>query len=128
MRNAANCGTLYRATEQDSMSSFKVGDRVKIIDLFNPKFYNRIGVIQSITHHTWTEDKYQVEFNVHESDWFTTDEFILEANVDYSYDYDYKPKPINCFHRWKPVLLLSKTVFDCEKCGAKKEDVEQEEF
>lgn len=46
-------------------------------------------------------------------------------------DYD-KDSPQNtwnkkfCMHEWKPVLLLISTVFDCAKCGMKKEDYESE--
>lgn len=30
-----------------------------------------------------------------------------------------------CFHEWKPILLLTSTVFDCAKCGLKKEEFER---
>ena len=30
-----------------------------------------------------------------------------------------------CFHSWKPILLLTSTVFDCTKCGLKKEEFER---
>jgi hypothetical protein len=30
-----------------------------------------------------------------------------------------------CLHVWKPILLLTSTVFNCEKCGIKKEDYEK---
>jgi hypothetical protein len=30
-----------------------------------------------------------------------------------------------CAHNWKPILLLTSTVFDCSKCGLKKEDLER---
>lgn len=28
-----------------------------------------------------------------------------------------------CAHTWKPILLLFTTVWDCKKCGAKKEEI-----
>ena len=30
-----------------------------------------------------------------------------------------------CFHKWKSVLLLTSTVYDCEHCGIHKEKMEQ---
>jgi hypothetical protein len=27
-----------------------------------------------------------------------------------------------CFHEWKPIALIFTTVYDCKKCGKKKED------
>jgi hypothetical protein len=32
---------------------------------------------------------------------------------------------IYCDHSWKPILLVFSTVFDCRKCGMKKEDYEK---
>lgn len=37
------------------------------------------------------------------------------------------PPPVfkrGCSHSWKPVLLLTSTVYDCAKCGIKKEEAE----
>lgn len=33
------------------------------------------------------------------------------------------PKRRYCNHEWKTILLLTSTVYDCKKCGIKKEDV-----
>ena len=30
-----------------------------------------------------------------------------------------------CIHSWKPILLLTSTVYDCTKCKIKKEDYEK---
>jgi hypothetical protein len=30
-----------------------------------------------------------------------------------------------CYHVWKPILLLHTTVFNCQKCDAKKEEIEK---
>ena len=46
-----------------------------------------------------------------------------KSYVDNDWDMDYTPK---CKHKWKAVLLLTSTVYDCEHCGAKKEEVENE--
>ena len=27
-----------------------------------------------------------------------------------------------CMHNWKPTILIISTVYDCSKCGVKKED------
>lgn len=32
-------------------------------------------------------------------------------------------EPKYCYHKWKAVLLLTSTVYDCEKCGIHKEEV-----
>lgn len=29
-----------------------------------------------------------------------------------------------CYHKWKKTLLIVSIVYDCEKCGVKKEDCE----
>lgn len=29
-----------------------------------------------------------------------------------------------CFHEWKPIVLVISTVYDCVRCGAKKEEVD----
>ena len=31
-----------------------------------------------------------------------------------------------CSHDWKPILLLTSTVYDCIKCGVKKEEYEKD--
>lgn len=30
-----------------------------------------------------------------------------------------------CIHLWKPTILIISTVYDCSKCGIKKEDYEE---
>jgi hypothetical protein len=30
-----------------------------------------------------------------------------------------------CFHNWKATLLIISTVYDCTKCGVKKEELEK---
>lgn len=42
------------------------------------------------------------------------------------YDCDLPPKLPNCNHEWRPVLLLISTVYDCKKCGIKKEQHDKE--
>lgn len=29
-----------------------------------------------------------------------------------------------CYHDWKPILLLTSTVYNCKKCNVKKEEYE----
>lgn len=62
--------------------------------------------------------------------WFPDDEelatytFEYEGNV-FSGDSNWGiNKEVNekCSHKWKPILLLFSTVYDCEICGKKKED------
>jgi hypothetical protein len=31
--------------------------------------------------------------------------------------------PQSCTHEWTPIALIFTTVYDCKKCGKKKEDV-----
>lgn len=49
----------------------------------------------------------------------------------YYYDDDYAPYvpqtiERECKHEWKPILLLTNTVWDCRLCGKKKEEWEKE--
>lgn len=30
-----------------------------------------------------------------------------------------------CNHKWKPIVLITSTVYDCEKCEVKKEEYER---
>jgi hypothetical protein len=46
-----------------------------------------------------------------------------EAYIDSEWDMDYTPK---CKHKWKATTLIVSVVYDCELCGAKKEEVENE--
>jgi hypothetical protein len=52
--------------------------------------------------------------------WGTDGYYVYE---DYEYTYS---TPKKCKHDWKPILLLTSTVYDCRLCGAKKEEVEDE--
>jgi hypothetical protein len=36
-----------------------------------------------------------------------------------------KRKALNCYHRWKKTVLIVSIVWDCTKCGIKKEDWEK---
>ena len=42
-------------------------------------------------------------------------------NIELEYD------KIYCNHDWKPILLLFSTVYDCKKCGIKKEDKDKKD-
>lgn len=53
-----------------------------------------------------------------------TDGYYLEDDESVGSPY-YISKSF-CIHSWKPVLLLTTTVWDCEKCGKKKEEWEAE--
>lgn len=58
---------------------------------------------------------------------------VSQTEFDFSSDDDdcyppvirdwYHTDEIGCDHKWKPVLLLNSTVYDCVKCGAKKESM-----
>ena len=48
---------------------------------------------------------------------------LEESYIDKDVDWGYTPK---CKHKWKAILLLTSTVYDCEVCGAKEEEVENE--
>ena len=39
-------------------------------------------------------------------------------------DDELKTKALSCFHNWKETVLIVSTVYDCTKCGIKKEDWE----
>jgi hypothetical protein len=53
------------------------------------------------------------------------------------YDHDYEEKQTEvkedeltwqermCFHEWKAILLITSTVYDCVKCGIKKEKIDR---
>jgi hypothetical protein len=52
--------------------------------------------------------------NMYGSDWYPEEQLDLDFGT-------YNPK---CNHKWKSILLLNLTVYDCEKCGAKREKEE----
>lgn len=50
---------------------------------------------------------------------------------DYGYaEYEDEEKRLTekkdtCYHEWIPIMLLTSSVWDCKKCGAKREEVEK---
>ena len=42
-------------------------------------------------------------------------------NDDWAEEEEYS----RCYHEWKPILLLTSTVYNCIKCGVKKEEYEK---
>lgn len=50
------------------------------------------------------------------SDWTIADPYYL-------HNYD---GPSGCRHKWKPILLLNTTVYDCDLCGMKKEECDED--
>lgn len=48
---------------------------------------------------------------------------------DWAKEYLDDPPPFSekdfCIHEWKPTLLIISTVYDCVKCGMKKEDYDK---
>jgi hypothetical protein len=47
------------------------------------------------------------------------DDFQLTIDFD---DEMYPPVIRGCAHRWKSIVLITNTVYNCEYCGIKKED------
>lgn len=50
-------------------------------------------------------------------DWSNDDYY----NEDFS-DCKITPTQAYCFHDWKPITLVISIVYNCSKCGVKKED------
>lgn len=45
--------------------------------------------------------------------------------ADLSWDWDdAQPPTLRCAHQWKATTLITSTVYDCTKCGIKKEKVD----
>jgi hypothetical protein len=39
----------------------------------------------------------------------------------WNWEADAQPPTLRCAHQWKPTVLITSTVYDCAKCGIKKE-------
>jgi hypothetical protein len=60
--------------------------------------------------------------------WFDPEEYIgepvkLEKSKDSEEDISWTQK--TCYHDWIPTVLIISTVYDCRKCGVKKEIYER---
>jgi hypothetical protein len=51
--------------------------------------------------------------------WIDPDEYQEEPIKNYRSDIDWNQKV--CYHDWKPILLIITVVYNCTKCGIKKE-------
>lgn len=54
--------------------------------------------------------------------WIDPDEYQQESH-SIQKDIDWRQKV--CYHEWKPTLLIISVVYDCVKCGIKKEDYDE---
>lgn len=59
------------------------------------------------------------------SDIFDTElwEELIDASYSECIDFTYDSPFLVCNHKWKPIFLLSSTVYNCEFCDMKKEDL-----
>lgn len=55
--------------------------------------------------------------------WVDPDEYQQESSNTSQKDIDWRQKV--CYHEWKPTLLIISVVYDCIKCGIKKEDYDE---
>lgn len=58
--------------------------------------------------------------------WYGDDDFIDEKPIkkeEKAGEPDWQQKV--CIHLWKPTILIVSTVYDCSKCGIKKEEYEE---
>jgi hypothetical protein len=55
------------------------------------------------------------------NDWYYGADWSQDEEKEPSVEY----KRQRCWHVWKPILLLTTTVYDCENCGIKKENYEK---
>ena len=64
--------------------------------------------------------------------WFDPDEYDLlmdvvdnhSSNKSINRDAEVYSQNKFCFHEWKPIVLIISTVYNCSKCGVKREDCE----
>jgi hypothetical protein len=52
------------------------------------------------------------------NDWYYDSDWAKEDTIE--------DKRKRCWHEWKAILLLHSTVYDCVKCGIKKENYEKQ--
>lgn len=57
--------------------------------------------------------------------WWIDPDGYYSSDKKYEEDDSINTKQKHCWHNWKPILLLTSTVYDCSKCGVKKEDYEK---
>lgn len=57
--------------------------------------------------------------------WYGDDDFVDEkpAKKEEAGEPTWQQKV--CIHLWKPTILIISTVYDCSKCGIKKEEYEE---
>lgn len=59
-----------------------------------------------------------------DDDWDLYDKW---QGSDWSPEWRDEPPPVPlCNHEWKSILLITSTVYDCKKCGMKKEDYDKQ--
>jgi hypothetical protein len=55
--------------------------------------------------------------------WIDPDEYVQEPVKTSSKDIDWNQKM--CYHEWKSTVLIISVVYDCAKCGVKKEKYDE---
>lgn len=58
-------------------------------------------------------------------EWWFDEDYYGEPEKKEEVEGDIPWDQVVCIHSWKPVLLLTSTVYDCSKCKIKKEDYEK---
>ena len=57
--------------------------------------------------------------------WFDPDDYNPPPKEEKKSENDIAWTQKVCYHDWKPTILIVSTVYDCTKCGIKKEDYEK---
>lgn len=106
---------------------YKINEKV-IVSKRTSLYNGKEGTIVGSDH---LYDRYMVEFEsgsiftTNDIEWFDEDEIYSLPNDNKSWQ-NTKPSIIfnnsRCNHKWKSILLLTTTVFNCQYCGLKKED------
>jgi hypothetical protein len=60
-----------------------------------------------------------------DDDWDIYDKWNNSDRYSECSNEDSKPNKY-CRHEWKPTVLIISTVYDCKKCGIKKEEYEKQ--
>jgi hypothetical protein len=56
--------------------------------------------------------------------WYEPDDMVQTPKEEVNKDADISWQQKTCYHDWKPIVLIINTVYNCSKCGIKKEDYE----
>ena len=57
--------------------------------------------------------------------WFDPEEYHMDSIKSKEQEEILSWTQKTCYHEWIPTVLIISTVYDCKKCGVKKEDYER---